>query len=217
MKIKEIGIWIGVIAILFAGCWLLISIVNSSPSPSEPIQITNLPPISKNDFTKGPENVKVTLIEYGDFQCPACGAYHPIVKQLEEEFSKDLKIVYRFFPLANVHKNAMLAAQTAYAAGFQNKFWKMHDMLYENQSAWSDTNPKDIFIEYAKELKLDVNKFKTDMDSDSAKKFINSQADTGLSIGINSTPTFFVNGNHIQSPSDYDGFKKIIQDEINKK
>lgn len=217
MKIKELGIWIGVIVLLIAGSFGLISLVNNSSSPSAPIQINNLPPVSKEDFVKGAsESAKVTLIEYGDFECPACASYFPLLKQLSIEFSKDLKIVHRFFPLINIHKNAMLAAQTAYAAGLQNKFWEMHDKLYENQISWSNTSPKDTFIEYAKDLGLDLDKFKTDLDSDSTKNYINTEANKATSIGINSTPTFIVNGVRINNPAGYDAFKKIIQDEINK-
>ncbi len=218
MKIKELGIWGGIIAVLIVGCWLLINAVNNSPSLSAPVQIANLPALTKDDFVKGAsESAKVTLIEYADFQCPACGSYFPLVKMLSQDFSKDLRIVYRFFPLVSIHKNAMLAAQTAYAAGLQNKFWEMHDMLYENQNSWAETDAKDTFMNYAKTLKLDLNKFKTDLDATSTKEFINSETNKATSIGVNSTPTFFVNGVHIQNPAGYDSFKKIIQDEINKK
>lgn len=221
MKIKELGIWGGVIAVLIGGLWMLVSAVNNSPSPTAPVQIKNLPQVSKDDFIRGEElasdSAKVTLIEYADFQCPACAQYFPLVKMLSEEFSKDLRVVYRFFPLTTIHSNAMLAAQTAYASGKQNKFWEMHDMLYENQNSWANTNSKDTFIGYAKDLGLDLDKFKTDLDSDSTKEFINQQTNKAIFIGVNSTPTFFVNGVHIQNPSSYDIFKKIIQDEINKK
>ncbi len=220
MKTKELGIWAGIIVILIGGLWLLISAVNNSPSPSTPVEMTNLPPVSKDDFVKGPgsasDSAKVTLIEYGDFQCPSCGAYFPLVKQLSAEFGNELRIVHRFFPLTNIHKNAMIAAQTAYAAGLQGKFWEMHDTLYENQTSWSDTNPRETFIGYAKDLKLNLDKFKQDLDSDSTKQFINQSASEAISIGINSTPTFFVNKLKIKNPANYEAFKKIIQDEINK-
>lgn len=218
MKPKEIGIWGVIIAILIAGSWFLISLVNNSPSPLAPVEIKNLPPVSKDDFVKGPsDSAKVTLIEYADFQCPACASYYPLVKMLSSEFSKDLRVVYRFFPLISIHKNAMFAAQTAYAAGMQNKFWEMHDMLYENQNAWANTNPNDILFGYAQDLKLDLPKFKTDASNNSTKEFINKQLTAGVSIGVNSTPTFFVNGTNIKNPASYEEFKRIIQDEINKK
>lgn len=216
MKIKELGIWAAVIVILTAGSWFLINAVNNSPSPSAPIKISNLPPLSKEDFVKGDEKAEVALIEYADFQCPACASYFPLLKMLSSEFSKDLKIVYRFFPLTAIHKNAMFAAQAAYAAGLQgqDKFWEMHDTLYENQNSWANTSPKDIFIGYAKDLELDLEKFKEDLNSSKTKNFINSETNKAVSIGINSTPTFMVNGKRIQNPPNYESFKKIIQDEI---
>lgn len=221
MKIKEIVIWAGVIAVLIGGLWLLINAVNSSPSPSAPLAI-KIPEVSAQDFIRGTESAsvsaRVTLVEYADFQCPACAAYFPLVKQLSSEFSKDLRIVHRFFPLVNIHKNAMLAAEVAYAAGLQgqNKFWEMHDKLYENQNSWSDTNPRDTFIGYAKDLKLDLDKFTKDLESDSTEKFISKSAGDAAAIGINSTPTFFVNGKHIQNPAGFEEFKKIIQDALAK-
>ncbi len=215
MKIKELGIWAIIIAVLIGGCWLLIAAVNNSPSPSTPVVIKNLPQVSKDDFVKGAsDSAKVTLIEYADFQCPACANSFPIVKMLSDEFSKDLRIVYRFFPLTGIHKNAMLAAQASYAAGLQNKFWEMHNMLYENQNSWATIDPKDTFIDYAKDLGLDLDRFKTDLDADLTKQFIESETSKAASIGVNSTPTFFVNGKNIANPAGYEAFKKIIQDEI---
>lgn len=234
MKAKELGIWAAVIVILIGGLWLLINAVNSSPSPSAPADI-KIPEVSATDFIRGPESAsgsarlpspageanggqaKVTLVEYADFQCPACGVYFPLVKQLSVEFSKDLRVVHRFFPLINIHKNSMLAAQTAYAAGLQGKFWEMHDLLYENQSSWSDIDPRETFLGYAEDLKLDMNKFTKDLDADSTKQFVTKSMNDAIAAGINSTPSFFVNGTHIQNPQGYDAFKQIIQDEINKK
>ncbi len=220
MKTKEIIIWVSVIAVLIGGMWLMISTINNSSSPSNPVEI-KIPEVTKDDFIRGSEtasnSAKVTLVEYGDFQCPACGAYFPLVTKLSSDFPKDLRLVYRFFPLINIHKNAMISAQAAYAASKQDKFWEMYDKLYENQTSWSDIDPRDTFVSYAKDLKLDLDKFKKDMDSDSTKQFINDSENNAASAGINSTPTFFVNGVHIQNPAGYDEFKKIIQDEINKK
>jgi len=111
----------------------------------------------------------------------------------------------------------MLASQAAYAASLQGKFWEMHDLLFENQTDWSDKQPRDIFIDYAKDLKLDISKFTKDLDSESTKEFITKSLNSGTSIGISYTPSIFVNGKLIQNPPVYDTFKKVIQDEINKK
>jgi len=217
MKTKELGIWIVIIAILIGGLWLLITAVNNSPSPSEPAQV-NLPEVSKEDFVKGDPKARVTLVEYSDFQCPACRLYFPDVKQLEKDFGNKLFVVFRIFPLIQTHQNSMIASQTAYAANLQGKFWEMHDLLFENQSDWSDSkSARDIFIGYAKGLGMNLDKFKTDLDAVSTKEFVTNQLDKVVALGLNSTPTFFVNGTHIQNPQGYEAFKKIIQDEINKK
>ncbi|KKQ36687.1 MAG: DSBA oxidoreductase [Candidatus Levybacteria bacterium GW2011_GWC2_37_7] len=108
----------------------------------------------------------------------------------------------------------MISSQAAYAAGLQGKFWEMHDMIFENQDSWSNTQARDIFIDYAKKLNLDSNKFESDMTSDATRKFITQEMNKAISLGINSTPTFFVNGKHIQNPAGYEAFKKIIQDEL---
>lgn len=218
MKAKEIGIWGAVIVVLIGGLWLLINAVNSSPSPSTPLEVKNLPAVSKEDFVRGNPNAKVTLIEYADFQCPACGVAYPQVKKFEEDFKNDLKVIYRFFPLTNTHQNSLISSQAAYAASLQGKFWEMHDMLFENQSGWSDSkDAKSIFIGYATKLGLDLKKFESDITSDSSTKFIMDEENKGLSVGINSTPTFFINGKQAQIVGSFDELRKVIQDEINKK
>ena len=221
MKLKEIGIWITLIVILIGGLWLLIAAVNNSPSPSVS-SVIKIPEVSKNDFIRESKSAsgsaKVTLVEYADFQCSACSLIYPVIKMLEEDFKNDLRVVYRFFPLTNTHLNSMISSQAAYAASLQDKFWEMHDLLYENQNNWNNSaQAKDIFIGYAKKLDLNLNKFKSDMDNSSTKKFITDEENKAIALEINSTPTFFVNGQHIQNPASYEEFKNIIQDEINKK
>src|SRR3990172_6194452 len=148
MKVKELGIWAAIIAVLIGGMWLLINAVNSSPSVSTPLSI-KIPEVSNQDIAIGSPSARVTLIEYSDFQCPACKAYAPLVTKLSLDFNKDLRIIYRFFPLTQIHKNAMFAAQAAYAANLQGKFWEMHDLLFENQTDWADKQARDIFLNYA--------------------------------------------------------------------
>lgn len=217
MKVKEIGIWVGITVIFIAGIWGLIWLVNNNPSGSS--QISAPPPLTKDDQVLGAtDKIKVVLIEYADFQCPACAYYSPIVEQLKKDFGDDLLIVYRFFPLIRTHQNAMSASQAAFAAGKQNKFWEMSDFLYENQEKWSKSaKAKDLFTEYAKQLGLNIEQFTADFNADSTKKFITDQMNSGISIGINATPTFFVNSKKIENPRSYETFKQLIQDEINNK
>lgn len=157
------------------------------------------------DHVRGKKDSKVLLIEYGDFQCPGCAEVHPQTKQIIEEYGDRIGFVFRNFPLSSIHPNARLAAAAAEAAGLQGKYWEMHDLIYDNQSDWSSlTGEKrnDIFVNYAKSLELDIDKFNTDLASKStgeagqklATKKINFDIALGKANGVSATPTFFING-----------------------
>ncbi|MEK7573576.1 MAG: thioredoxin domain-containing protein [Patescibacteria group bacterium] len=212
---KKFGIWGGAALILAASIWGLVALSNSTPGSSS--QDVTAPPISKDDITIGSPSAKVSLIEYSDFQCPACAAYHPLVNQLLTEYEGKIYFAYRFFPLTQIHKNALISSQAGYAAYKQDKFKEMYDMLFSTQNDWAENNsPSDIFVEYAGKIGLDVEKFKTDMDSEEAKSAIGKGLAEGTDIGVNSTPTFFLNNKKITTPGTYDNFKKLIEDEIAK-
>lgn len=166
----------------------------------------------------GPQTAKVTLTEYGDFQCPACKSYFPIVGQLKQEYADKIKFQFRHYPLVQIHPNAFLGSRAAEAAGKQNKFFEMHDLLYENQETWSaGTNPTPILESYAKELGLNVEQFKTDMNSPAVADTINADAKAAQALGATSTPTFAINGRKIdKNPQTMDEFKKLIDDELAK-
>lgn len=153
----------------------------------------------------------VTLVEFGDYQCPACGAYFPLVKQVLKNFDGKVNFVYRNFPLDS-HKNARPSAYAAEAAGLQNKFWQMYDKIYETQSAWSNLDdPQKVFDQYAKELGLDVNKFAVDVNSSAVLERIKRDLDDGKALAVNSTPTFYVNGEKISNPGSLEDFETIIK------
>ncbi|OGL30420.1 hypothetical protein A3F37_00910 [Candidatus Saccharibacteria bacterium RIFCSPHIGHO2_12_FULL_41_12] len=158
---------------------------------------------------------KVTLTEYGDFQCPACKSYYPIVKQIKET-NKD-KIVFEFkhFPLVQIHPNSFVAARAAEAAGKQGKFFEYHDLLYENQDSWAqEQSPTPIFEEFAKQLGLNVDQFKKDVASEQISSIINANAKDAQTVGANSTPTFFINGKKITSPKSVEEFQKVIDEAL---
>ena len=183
---------------------------DSTPSQTLPIDA-----IVSSDRIKGNPIAKVILIEYSDFQCPACAVYAPIVKQIAEDFQDKAVFAYRHFPLSQ-HKNAKLAALVSEAAGQQEKFWEMHDKIFENQKEWAENNaPKaeEIFIKYAEELKLDIDKFKNDLKSKELKEKIDNDLNSGIKASVNSTPTFFLNGKKIQ-PGSYEEFKQVILSQI---
>lgn len=167
----------------------------------------NLAAVTETDHVKGAEDAKVVVIEYGDFQCPYCGAVHPVIKEVLPKYEDKVKFVFRHFPITSIHPNALVAHKAAEAAGKQDKFWEMHDKLYENQSAWSSSNDAiSVFNGYAKEIGLDVKKFEKDFDSESVLKTINGAKAAGSAAGVESTPTIFVNGEKIQSPASAKAF-----------
>ncbi|MEI7683191.1 MAG: thioredoxin domain-containing protein [Candidatus Saccharibacteria bacterium] len=158
----------------------------------------------------------VTLVEYGDYQCPACGQFYPIVKQLQKTYANDISFRFANFPLVQIHPNAMSAARAAESAALQGKFWEMHDLLYENQSAWSaGTNAQDYYEQFAKSLGLDMNKFKTDMASQAVSDAINADISQAQGLGATGTPTFVVNGKKIETnPKSLEEFSKLIDQTI---
>lgn len=172
--------------------------------------------VQSDDHTEGNKNAKVTLIEYGDFQCPACGAVFPIMKDLKQKYSKDVLFVFRNFPLISIHANAFAAARAAEAANLQGKYWEMHNQLYETQSVWGQlsSNQQATFEGYAKDLGLDVNKFKTDYESETVADRINRDISSASQFSVQGTPTFVLNGKKVDNPSDAAGYENLIKDAI---
>ncbi|HEX5797353.1 MAG TPA: thioredoxin domain-containing protein [Candidatus Saccharimonadales bacterium] len=169
-----------------------------------------------SEHKKGAGKKGATLIEYGDFQCPHCRTYYPLVKELEKAYGDDITIQFRHFPLTQAHPHAFEAARAAEAAGKQNKFFEMHDLLFENQGSWSQlTSVSDVFEGYAKQLGLDLQKFRTDKTSSQAADTINEDIEAGQAIGVNSTPTFILNGKKLDpTPSGVEAFKQAIDQAI---
>lgn len=175
--------------------------------------------VTDEDKYLGDKNAKVTLVEYSDFQCPACKAYEDIVKEIRNAYSaEDLRIVYRHFPLRSIHPNADLAAQATEAAGEEGKFWEMKDLLFENQAEWSkEKDPRGLFGAYAKAIGLDIAEFEEDLlPEDDSKERVEKDYQSGVALGINSTPTFILNGVVIKNPQTVDEFKALIDAELKK-
>lgn len=147
-------------------------------------------PVNEKDHVQGNPDAPIELVEYGDFQCSHCGRAYPEIKRLQKRLGKDLKFVFRNFPLTNVHPNAKHAALAAEAAAAQGKFWEMHDMLFENQQNLDDED----LIEYAEKLGLDAEEFKNDLENQAYMEKVESDFESGMYSGVNATPTFFVNG-----------------------
>lgn len=142
----------------------------------------------------------VVLIEYGDFQCPGCAAAHPNVKTLLETYGDQVSFVFRNFPLTSIHPNARAASAAAEAAGQQDKYWEMHDLLYENQTDWQSADPAQrttLFKGYAESIGIDVAQFETDLASSDVNQKISFDQALGTKKGVDSTPTFFLNGTEL--------------------
>ncbi len=206
-----LGIILGTVALVILGILIL-------SRPVAPVKVDASLLIREGSHKTASGSASVTLVEFSDFQCPACITYHPIVKEIAQKFSKDLTLVYRNFPLTNLHKNAYLAAQAAEAAGLQQKYWEMNAMLFEKAAEWSAvSSPADIFTGYAKALGLDTNQFVNDMNSDEVRKIIDADIADGNALGIGGTPTFFVNGQKIENPPSAADFEAVIQNAISVK
>jgi len=172
-----------------------------------------------SNHVMGGGSKNVTLVEYGDFQCPACGAYYPVVKQVVSSYQDQIFFQFRNFPLTQIHQNAFAGARAAEAAAKQNKYWEMHDKLYEGQQDWTgSSNPFNIFKGYATDLKLDTNKFQSDYQSQAVNDVINADIAVGQKIPVTATPTFILDGVKVENnPQSVDAFMKLIQDAIVKK
>ncbi len=170
--------------------------------------------VTEKDWVHGKTDAPVTLVEYTDFQCPACGAYYPILKELEAEMGDTVRIVIRHYPLVQIHKNALPSARAAEAAGRQGKFWEMYDVLFANQAEWSGAQDPmmSIFPAYAGRIGLNVEQFRKDMSDATLDDKITVDRGTGNELKITGTPSFFLNGEKLENPKSAEAFKKAVED-----
>jgi protein-disulfide isomerase len=167
-------------------------------------------PVSSTDITFGPKDAPVTVIEYSDFQCPFCAEYAKWMTQLRATYGDRVQFAFRNYPLAT-HEWATFAAKVAYAAFLQDKFWEMHDLLYERQDEWSTaSDPRALFDSYAESLDLDMDQFHADADAQTTTDFIKKQAAEGKRAGVSHTPWFVVDGKSVL-PRSLEQFEKVIE------
>lgn len=175
------------------------------------VRMGNLEGAELSTQSAKPNQKIITMVEYADFQCPACKAYYPIVKNLLGLYPEQFKVIFKHFPISTLHKNAVVAGIAAEAAGRQNKFFKFGDILYEKQDEWANlSDPQDKFLAYAKEIGLDIEKFKKDLKDPSIAKTIEDDRNEGIKNGVNATPSFFIDGEKLENPPDIKGFQKVI-------
>lgn len=176
-------------------------------------QSTTAAPITTSDHVRGATTSPVSLLEYGDYECPACALNEPVIEKLESDYAGRVQFVFRNFPLPQ-HPDAMISSQAAEAAGLQGKFWEMHSLLYQKQNEWITASPEEViakyFDGYAKTIGLNVAKFDADIQTDAVKNKVKNDFDSGNAAKIDHTPTFFINLKQVQNPASYDEFRSLI-------
>jgi protein-disulfide isomerase len=162
---------------------------------------------SPDDHIQGNQTAPIELVEYGDYQCPHCGHAYPIIKNIQKKMGNKLKFVYRNFPLAEIHPDAVNAALASEAAGLQTKFWEMHDHLFEHQNRLNDLS----LIKYAEQLDLDIEQFNIDRKSEALIQKVEADFESGVRSGVNGTPSFFINGEKYNGDWEEDEFLDYLQ------
>ena len=165
------------------------------------------PSVNKEDHITGPENASITLVEYGDYECPYCGQAYLIIKNVQQQMEDNLRFVFRNFPLQESHPDAFGAAVAAEAAGKQNAFWQTHDTLFENQDRLGDND----LLAYAAKLKLNVKTFTTDIKNPALKYKVEADLESGVRSGVNGTPTFFINGSRYDGSWEEEEFTQYLK------
>jgi protein-disulfide isomerase len=164
-------------------------------------------PVTSVDHSDGPENAPLVLVEYGDYQCPACGAAYPIVKRIQKHFSGRLRFVFRNFPLNELHPEAESAAETAEFASAHGKFWQMHDALYENQRRLGE----ELYSTLAQKNNLSLSDLHTALQAGSYRERVRSDFSGGVRSGINGTPTFYINGTRHDASFDFETLSEALE------
>lgn len=185
----------------------------AAPAVNSGIEITTKPAErTENGWTKGNKEAKGELVEFADFECPACAQYEPVLNQLLNDVP-ELKLTYKHYPLPQ-HTRAPAAAVAAEAAGEQGKFAEMASILYRKQSEWQTKENNEVFIEYAKSLNLDIDKFKSDLERSDLKLRVENNNNEAKSRNLNATPTFFLNGKEFQFSNSYEEVVARIKEAI---
>lgn len=210
---KELKIMIGIGVVVIGAGLVLFLRQPKAVTPSQPVDSQSL--LRQDSHMTGNMNAKVTVVEFGDFECPACGYAYPIVQQVLAQYknSPNFNFVFRNFPLTSIHPNARIGAEAAEAAGAQGKYWEMHDLLYVKQSEWGEqADPLPYFVQYAQQLGLNVDQFKSGVQNSKYVDIIKADTDDGNKLGITGTPSFYINGQAFEAGSvpSYQDFKNKI-------
>lgn len=186
----QLAVGLGVLLVVA----LLITVISSASKESSSTEKKEVA-VNLEDHIRGAKSAKVTVVEFADFECPACAAYSAEVKKVLAKYPNDVALVFKHFPLTQIHRNAFLAAKYAEAAAVQGKFWEYHDILFANQKEWSGTlNAETFFIGYGRTLQLDLAKLEADSKLSTIEDKIKASFKEGVLLKVQGTPTFFVNG-----------------------
>jgi len=211
------------IFVIVGGVFLL-SKPGSTSTPSATVSASILVPqgvyetsgLANGTYLPASATASVTLVEFGDYVCPACGNYSPYVQKILTDFPGKVNFVFRNYPLS-YHTNAPLASYAAGAAGIQGKYWEMHEKLYSTQNDWSNLqDPTTKFVAYAKEMGLNTDQFTKDMGSQAVKDAVQRDTNDGNAVSLTETPTFYINGSKVTLSGDYSQLESLIQADLNK-
>lgn len=210
-------LWGSAVVILALIVWAIVVATGSSVKPKAVFVDVDLTvnAADPSERIRGAEFAGVTLIEYSDFQCPYCKTAAVVMDQLLTAYPNDVRLVFRNFPLRQKHLQAQLAAQAAEAAGAQDKYFEMHDILFERQVEWSgNIGARKAFVSYAEELGLDVEQFKADLDSKAVKDKVQNDYSSGMAAGVQGTPAFYMNGKQLVNLQGYESFVELVDAEL---
>jgi len=210
---KEVKIIIAIAVVVIGGGIWLFTRQPQTAAPGQAVDAKSL--LRDTSHMTGSKDAKVIVVEFGDYECPGCAAAEPNVERLRQEYKDNANVNFAFrnFPLPQ-HRYALITAEAAEAAGAQGKFWEMHDKLYQAQGEWSASqSPLDLLANYAQQLGLDVNKLKQEVQNNTYADVIKADQSDATSLSVNSTPTFFINGEKT-SGYQYDELKSKIEEKL---
>ena len=191
-----------------------------SDQPSEPSNAPTHANIKGGGHFRGPvsgDKPELTLVEFGDYQCPSCGAYHPLVKEILNRYPKQLRLEFHHYPLISIHPNSMAASMAAEAAGEQGHYWEMHDLLFEYQAQWANTpNPEPVFLSFASRIGIDSNAFQRSLRSPELQQRILKDVERAQDAKVEAVPTFFINGDRVPIKPSMEDFGQVIDSHLHK-
>ncbi len=203
-----------IVVVLITAALLFFLFWKKGDSNSNKNNATNEIKIGDN-YIYGPDNASITMIEFSEYQCPYCKKNADTIAEILEKYPQDIKYIFRDFPLDSIHANSRPAAYAAEAAGKQGKYHEYHDLLFEMQDDWANlTNPINKFIEYAKLLNLDIEKFQKDMDSQSIKDNIDEDLKYGQDLGITGVPVLYINGSQLMGAQTFEALEEAILENL---